>query len=179
MNAGLATHFCEKKNIPSLEDDLLKINRPTRDNIEKVLAGYHSVPKDYEFSLNSSVKDINNAFSATRVEQIYHNLENNKSDWANQTLNTLKQCSPTSLKITLKMLSFASDVDIDLKTIFKMDFCIAQRLFDCHDFKEGVRAFFVEKTRDPKWNPATLDNVDDHYVDSFFDALQPDDELKL
>ncbi|HCP55547.1 MAG TPA: crotonase, partial [Pseudomonas sp.] len=36
------------------------------------------------------------------------------------------------------------------------------------DIMEGVRALIIDKDRQPRWTPATLDEIDPNWVDGFF-----------
>ena len=55
-----------------------------------------------------------------------------------------------------------------LDDCFRMDYRLSQSVLGGHDFYEGVRAQLVDKDRNPKWYPATLDAVDDSAIDSLF-----------
>ena len=46
------------------------------------------------------------------------------------------------------------------------------------DFAEGVRAVIVEKSHDPKWDPATPEGVSDELIDGIFAPLPADQEWK-
>jgi hypothetical protein len=43
----------------------------------------------------------------------------------------------------------------------------------------GVRAVLIDKDNSPKWNPATLAEVTDEKVESYFKPINPDDVLVL
>ncbi len=54
---------------------------------------------------------------------------------------------------------------MDFAACFKMEFEIVKQLLEGSDFAEGVDAMLISKTKNPKWNPSTLEKVN---VDSFF-----------
>ena len=59
-----------------------------------------------------------------------------------------------------------------------MEYRIAARVLTRPDFAEGVRALIIDKTNDPKWDPATPEAVSDALIDSIFAPLAPDQEWK-
>ena len=59
-----------------------------------------------------------------------------------------------------------------------MDSRIASRVLTRPDFAEGVRAVIVDKTNDPKWNPATPEEVSDELIESIFAPLPQGGEWK-
>ena len=59
-----------------------------------------------------------------------------------------------------------------------MEYRIGSRVLILPDFAEGVRAVIVDKTHDPKWDPATPEGVTDALIDSIFAPLPADEEWK-
>lgn len=40
-----------------------------------------------------------------------------------------------------------------------------------HEFKEGIRALLIDKDNKPQWSPEKLEDISNHYIDSFFEPL--------
>jgi enoyl-CoA hydratase len=57
-----------------------------------------------------------------------------------------------------------------------MEYRIASRVLTRPDFAEGVRAVIVDKTNDPKWNPATPEEVTADLLDAIFAPLPEGEE---
>lgn len=83
MYAGIATHFCPSQKIPALEQAL--INSENGNEIEDVLNEF-CPHVNGEFSLAKYREQIDTCFSASTIEEILLNLENDGSDWALQTI---------------------------------------------------------------------------------------------
>lgn len=82
MYAGIATHFCRSDKIHALEQAL--INLENANEVERILNDF-CPPVDGEFSLAKYLEQIDACFSASSIEEILLNLENDGSDWAKQT----------------------------------------------------------------------------------------------
>lgn len=174
--AGVATHYVESKNLPALEQQLLASTSNTE--VESVLERF-SEKKDagVEFVLQKEMKQINECFGVSTVEGIFTKLEQDGSDWAQNTLKVLHKMSPTSLVVTLKQLELGSKMD--LKTCLRMEYRLAVHHTIDSDFKEGVRAMLVDRDQKPLWNPTTLAEVDPVRIEQFFGPLPDGSELKF
>lgn len=83
LHGGIATHYCESTKVAELERVL--INLENVDDIENVLNEF--CPKIVSaFSLAAHIDQINKCFSASKVEEILSNLEEDGSDWAKNTI---------------------------------------------------------------------------------------------
>ena len=90
------------------------------------------------------------------------------------TSNILEKKSPTSMGVATRQLDISRS--LNLKDCLSMEFRICQAMMDRHDFYEGVRANLVDKDRDPKWKPITVDLLEEKLIDDHFKNLE-DKEL--
>lgn len=79
---------------------------------------------------------------------------------------TFLKSSPTSAGIACELLKRAQKSD--LKQVFKTDLIVALNCVYGLDFTEGVRALLVEKTLNPQWNPALIEQIQEDYIQKYF-----------
>ncbi|CAL7937470.1 unnamed protein product [Xylocopa violacea] len=121
---------------------------------------------------------IDKCFSASCVEEIIERLMEDNSEWAKKILQMLSKASPTSLKVTMSAIQKGST--LNLADCLKMEYRLAcAALSQSSDFYEGVRALLIDKDQNPKWNPGSLKEVTDNYVNQRFAELPPEKELQL
>ncbi|XP_068184646.1 3-hydroxyisobutyryl-CoA hydrolase, mitochondrial isoform X2 [Antennarius striatus] len=172
QRAGVATHFVESKKIPDLEQELVELKSLSADDVSRVLGSYQnlsSLDSDKPFVLESHMADIDRLFSSSSVEGIVQNLKADGSAFAQKQAETLSRMSPTSMKMTYKQLQFGAAMS--LQDVLVMEYRLSQACMRGRDFYEGVRAVLVDKDQNPKWNPATLEEVTDEMVEQCFSSL--------
>jgi len=179
---GLATHFIPSEELDAMTEALINASKDAPQDVDcaaGVLLSFHNVQKheiDPNKSFIASHRDqIDNAFGedTLTVENIMEKLTYLKSEFGQQSLQTLERLSPTSLKVTLEALRRGKMESMDIAKTLQMEFRMGQR-FVRHqesDLFEGVRAKLVEKDHSPKWNPSNINSVTNEYVMSFFDSL--------
>ncbi|XP_068631027.1 3-hydroxyisobutyryl-CoA hydrolase, mitochondrial [Battus philenor] len=173
VKSGIATHFVPSRRLYELEKLL---SRCASDlEIRNLLSKFNEPPE--EFSLAPNIRHINYCFAASTIEEIIERLEKVKNDWSVKTLKTLSGMCPGSLKITLRALQRGAQ--LELAQCLRMEYRLACRATENHDFPEGVRALLIDKDNNPQWNPKTLEEVTDDYVESYFKKLPEDRELKF
>jgi enoyl-CoA hydratase len=89
--------------------------------------------------------------------------------WAQAVIAELKTRAPLSLKVTHRHIRGAASLDLSATLV--IDYRLACRFLDGHDFYEGVRAALIDKDGAPKWQPATLNEVSAGMVDAYFAAV--------
>ncbi|KAJ2951946.1 hypothetical protein O0L34_g4201 [Tuta absoluta] len=173
VKAGIGTHFVSSSRLYELEKLL---SRCSNAGEVDALINKFAEPLG-EFTLAEHIKHINYCFAASTIEEIIERLEKVNNDWSKKTLKTLSQMCPGSLKITLRALQRGAQME--LPQCLQMEYRLACRATTNHDFPEGVRALLIDKDNNPQWNPKTLAEVTDDYVESYFYKLPADKELQF
>ena len=172
--AGLATHY-----VPSeMLDDLKARIAEKPDRIAGILAEPVGTPPPAR--LEDNAVKIARHFASDTLEDILESLEKAAADgdeWAQKERDTLGTKSPQTCKVALRQLKDSLALT-DFADNMRMEYRIGSRVLSRPDFAEGVRAVIVDKTHDPKWDPATPEGVSEELIDSIFAALPADEEWK-
>ncbi|KAH0728331.1 hypothetical protein KY290_002247 [Solanum tuberosum] len=187
LACGLATHFVSSDKLPLLEQELVKVNTSDPDAISAIISRFSHIPKLKEGSPYHKMKIIDRCFSRRTIEEIISTLENEaldkkEEDWISSTIQLLKKASPTSLKISLRLIREGrlQGVDICLVCEYRI-FCHVLRGEFNKDILEGFRAILIEKDRNPKWDPSRVELVRDIDIDRYYTKIDDEDweDLKL
>ena len=169
----LVSHY-----IPSSYFGVIKAALADNHPIDRLLDGLHQDPG--EGDLVRMTPAINRVFSASTVEEILERLDAEADgpfeDWAKQTAATLRQKSPTSLKIALQQMLRGKS--LSLAEALTLEFRLASHIVTMADFREGIDAKIVGKGRAPNWAPETVAAVDDSSIERLFET-PVDGELEL
>lgn len=171
---GLATHYVPHA---MLEDIKARIHDHP-DRIAGILSEPVGTPPKARIEENA-VK-IARHFASDSYEDILASLETAieaGDDWAQKERDTLGTKSPQTCKVALRQLATSLTLDSFAENM-AMEYRIASRVLTRPDFAEGVRAVIVDKTHDPKWNPATPEDVTEELLDAIFAPLPAKEEWK-
>jgi enoyl-CoA hydratase len=171
---GLATHYVPHT---MLEDIKARIHDHP-DRIAGILSEPVGTPPKARIEENA-VK-IARHFASDSYEDILASLEaaiEAGDDWAQKERDTLGTKSPQTCKVALRQLATSLTLDSFAENM-AMEYRIASRVLTRPDFAEGVRAVIVDKTHDPKWNPATPEDVTEELLDAIFAPLPANEEWK-
>jgi enoyl-CoA hydratase len=160
LAAGLATHFVPRADLAALAEAL------ARDGIDAVAAHARPLPPE---TLDAPTRAaIARCFGQHGVPAILAALEAEGTDWARAQLAALRAASPTSLFVSLEVLRRGADAT--LAQALATELRLTRSVTRHPDFIEGVRAQVIDKTRDPKWQPARIEDVDPAGIAAMFDA---------
>lgn len=154
VHAGLATHFVPRSELASLSAGLAG---------EGVAALARFAAPLPAFSLAEQRDLIDRCFAANDMLEIMRRLQHDGGTFARRTAETLRQMSPSALVWSLRLLRQGEDRG--LRQCLDAELRATRTITPHHEFIEGVRAMVVDKDREPKWQPARLEDVDTGEID--------------
>lgn len=171
LHIGAADYYIDSSSWKPLRQAIVERTwsiEAAKSELDSLISKYSKTPS-ITCNIAKLEEKINYHFSFSTMEEIVQSLEQaaEKGDeWADDVVKTILKKSPTSLKVTLKQLEVGKKKT--MKECFEMELEMSMNFMNYDDFFEGVRAVLVDKDRNPKWNPSTLEEVKQEVVDSFF-----------
>lgn len=171
-SVGLATHAVASERMAELANALTG-----RGGLDDILAPFTidrgPGPLDGERAV------IAEAFGAPTLPEVFQRLRNaaeNGSAFAGKLLQTTAVKSPTSVALTFEQMRRGAE--LDFAEAMRTEYRIVSRVAHGHEFYEGVRAVVVDKDQAPRWQPATLEEIDHAEIEAYFSSPAAA-ELKL
>ncbi|KAF2973229.1 hypothetical protein GQX73_g348 [Xylaria multiplex] len=192
--SGVATHYLHSTSLPNLESRLAELRFKDYDSREKRMGIIEMTIEEYATGLPPKEpillggdlrRAIDRCFSKQTVSDVILALKEEQGPtkaWAEETLHTLHQRSPTAVYVTLKQMQVGRDWSIS--ETFQKEHQIAAKFMQHPDFIEGVSARLISEERPrptPKWQPANLEAVrpEDKIEEPFFQRRVDVPWLKL
>jgi enoyl-CoA hydratase len=153
---GLASHFTTKAVLATLPAALA----------ERGIDALHGIEVPFEAPITAHMHAIDRCFSADSVLGIVERLSAEGTEWSRQMLHTLRSVSPSSVFWTFDLLR--AGASRSLRECLAAELALTRHVTAHPDFIEGVRAVLIDKDRQPKWSPASLEAVDPAAIAAFF-----------
>lgn len=184
--AGIATHYIHSSALPALEKRLGELRfkdydrLPDRlqlinDTMEEFCTGLpHDEPMLIQGKLRNAIDECFGKHSVPEIIAALERVANGKDatlkKWANDTLETIRKRSPTSVYVTLRQMQLGRTWSI--AETFQREHQIAAKFMQHPDFTEGVHALLIRKDGKPQWKPQSLDDVkaSDRIEEPFFEV---------
>ncbi|MFJ3366737.1 enoyl-CoA hydratase/isomerase family protein [Pseudomonas sp. NPDC086251] len=171
LYCGLADWFLDSTRLSTLDEQLDQLqwhDSPLKD-LQGLLAklAVQQLPDAPLIALRPA---IDHFFALPDVPSIVEQLRAvtvaDSHEWAIATADLLESRSPLAMAVTLEMLRRGRQ--LDLENCFALELHLDRQWFERGDLIEGVRALLIDKDKNPRWNPPTLQALDAEHVASFF-----------
>jgi enoyl-CoA hydratase len=157
VHAGIATHFVPKAELPALATAL------PHEGVAAVAVHARSLPP---FALAPHRAAIDRCFGADSVAGVLARLQAEDTDWAREMLATLRAMSPSSVLWSFEVMRRGGK--FSLADCLAMELKLTRHVTAHPDFAEGVRAMVVDKDRNPRWQPARIEEVPPEAIAAMF-----------
>ena len=175
LQLGLADWFLHQEQISELDRclDNMQWGHSSQEAIRSLLNTLAS-QRSTGAKLTTVRSAIEQHFSHSSIADIVASLEGetdvNLHPWRDDILAALKTRSPLAMATTLEMLRRGKD--LSLADCFRMEYHLGSQWFSKGDFMEGVRALIIDKDKNPQWQPATIEQLDQTKIDDLFAGFQ-------
>lgn len=162
---GLVTHCIPMTQIAGIEARI-----GDADPVDPILDDAHIDPGPSPLLADAPM--IERIFAASSLPEIIRRLEAPSApdaEFRARTLALLRARSPIALAVTDRMIRNARNLDI--RDCLIQDYRLAHRFAGLADFREGVRAFLIDKDAKPAWQPARIEDVSHEMLNAFFAPL--------
>jgi len=148
--AGFADVYLPEAEWPGLIADL-----ETSGDAEKVARRAVEAPAGALAGLQS---EIDRGFSGKSLADILDALESMDSDFARDSVRTLKRNSPLSCAVTIEMTRRMRG-KTSIRDALELEYRYTFRAMQHGDFLEGVRAQIIDKDRNPHWRHQAIGDL--------------------
>lgn len=104
-------------------------------------------------------------------------LTEHSDPWLQRAAKTLGAGSPGSVRLTYTLLKRVKH--LSLADAYRFEWVAGLMCASHGDFAEGIRALLIDKDKQPKWNPATLHEATEAWVEKFFTLPFPAEQHPL
>jgi enoyl-CoA hydratase len=169
--AGLADHCVAASDLADVVSAIGRLPPgATVASVHAIIAAKAAVPEEGALAANAEL--IGRAFTHDSLEAILAALALEPGAFAAGTLRAIATRSPTSLKLTLRLLR-AGRTSHHLAECLERELGACRQILQTPDFYEGIRAAVIDKDRNPQWSPASLDGVEEAGLNGFFRMAEP------
>jgi enoyl-CoA hydratase/carnithine racemase len=176
--AGMADYYLSRDTWPSLLEQLTQQNWLASDTqsggqneglLDAVLAGLTTAPAVAIGPLQQHLSLIQACCAGSDLNKIVSALlalTEHTDPWLQRAAKTLAAGSPGSARLTYTLLKRVKH--LSLADAYRIEWVAGLMCASHGDFAEGIRALLIDKDKQPKWNPATLNEATEAWVEKFF-----------
>jgi enoyl-CoA hydratase len=168
IHAGLAGSYIPSTKLDAVAEALARLPAGAGDGeVASLLAAFAEPPPPSRLEEQRAV--IDGCLSFDTVEEIQAALVRSDAPFAKEILAAMLSKSPTSLKVTLKLLRLGR-ASKGLEECLEREYrAVLHATALAADMVEGIRAAVIDKDRNPKWCPGRLEDVAEKDVAAFLE----------
>jgi enoyl-CoA hydratase len=163
LELGLADHFVASDHLDEFGESLASMSVPD------ALLRFESDPPASE--LAASRFWIDECYNSSDALEILNRLAEAVAEDARATAEVIRSKSPLAVAVTLESIRRARAATT-LAEVLNQEYRVSLRCAAGGEMAEGIRAQVIDKDRQPRWSPATLEQVSREDVDGYFAPLQ-------
>lgn len=167
---GLADYYVSSSQKEDIINDLIHTNwkgdadQIVSDLLENI-AKNNEIPDSQAALHKDFIELFEGVQSVSDFKEILINYPE-KDTWIQNGEKSFLSGSPSSAHIIFRQLEQGKD--LTLEEVFQSELNLSGQCCIHPDFAEGVRALLVDKDQSPKWQPATLEEITEEWVNSYF-----------
>ncbi len=168
VQAGLADGLIEVQRLPTLWKTLLSTPFESGEAVERWVQSQFTKLEPLPFPNKA---EIDKYFALPTPLEIGLALEQDNSEWAQQSLASLNKASPLMVHVVLAQIRKARNMS--LADDLRMERDLVHHCFHLRESSEtveGIRALAVDKDHHPKWAHAKLSDVAASEWPAFFES---------
>ncbi|BBX63080.1 3-hydroxyisobutyryl-CoA hydrolase [Mycobacterium saskatchewanense] len=165
---GFADHYVPHERLEAFTRSIVD------DGVEAAVAGHAVEPPPSE--LVAQRDWIDECYAGETVADIVAGLRERDAGPAHDAANLIGTRSPIAVSVALEVVRRAAKLDT-LEDVLVQDYRVSSASVHSHDLVEGIRAQLIDKDRQPKWSPATLNQITPADVEAYFAPV--DDDLSF
>lgn len=171
LRAGLVKHVVSSEYMAELIDVLKQadLDVDAHSTVSQILQEY-ALHNDSADDRQCTAEEVSHLFAKPSLALIIKALSQHPDVKMQQIALGLSHKSPLSLAVTFEQLKRAKG--LSLAQCLAMDYILVGHFMAGHDFYEGIRALLIDKDKNPGWNPARLDLVNETQVSDYFTVLE-------
>jgi enoyl-CoA hydratase len=166
IRCGVADVLIPQEKLAELRQALIRLGAGANNGMVRGVLAHYALPRG-PAPIDEHRKIIDTAMARESALDIVSAFERDSSEFSQGVARTLHTKSPTSLKLTLRLLREAK-ASTSLRQCLVREYGAALEIFINHDFPEGIRAAVIDKDRSPKWSPPRLEDVTPAMIDAYF-----------
>ena len=143
-----------------------QVDRATLSNILVDAADTEGTPAAPHSKVREHFDVINTLMFGDDLHEIAARLRTLQSDnsWLLTASKTFAKGAPSSAALSFALWQRVHRMS--LAEVFRLEYRASLGFCAHKDFAEGIRALLIDKDRNPKWNPATLEDITPAFVEN-------------